>query len=66
MVGGNVLSRLEKGNLNNRIHGVMKESEKEDNDLFVMGWEKLYLLPRCPDGCGGVSHRAKKRHYTLS
>ena len=41
MVGGNVLSRLEKGNLNNRIHGVMKESEKKDNDLFVMGWEKL-------------------------
>lgn len=37
MVGGNVLSRLEKGNLDNRIHGVMKESEKKDNEVFVMG-----------------------------
>lgn len=41
MVGGDVLSRLEKGNLSNRIHGVMGESEKKDYNLFVMGWEKL-------------------------
>ena len=41
MVGGNVLSRVEKGNLNDRIHGVMNDSKKKDNDLFVMGWEQV-------------------------
>ena len=41
MVDGHMLSRLQKGNLNDRIHKFMSDSEKKDDDSYVMGWEQV-------------------------